>query len=169
MLARFAVPVAAAAFWLSPAAAHATLFYFNIALNGANEVTAGGIPNQGDLDGSGLASLIIDDSTSPATITWDIQVADIDLPVIGAHIHQGAKTTTGPVRIDFNATLSGTSQDVDLAGVLADPTGWYVNIHTGAFQSGAIRGQIPEPGTALLLSGGLSLLARRRSRRNARS
>jgi hypothetical protein len=164
-----ALVATATALWLLPFSANATLFHFNIALNGANEVTAGGVPNQGDPDGSGLASLIIDDSTSPPTITWNIQVADIDLPVIGAHIHNAPKTTTGPIRIDFSAMLSGSTQDVDLAGVIADPTNWYVNVHTGAFQSGAIRGQIPEPGTALLLSGGLSLLARRRIRRSGPS
>jgi hypothetical protein len=149
----------------APLRAHATLFHFTVELGGANEVTSGGVPNQGDQDGSGVATLIIDDSTTPHTIAWSISVADIDLPVIGAHIHQAPRTANGPVRIDFEAQLTGSGlADADLAGVLADPTGWYVNIHTRAFPGGAIRGQIPEPGTVLLLGGGVGLLAGRRHR-----
>ena len=37
----------------------------------------------------------------------------------------------------------------------------------GEFSGGAIRGRIPEPGTASLLGGGLCLLARRRIGRDA--
>lgn len=168
MLARTMFLGLAAALLLLPASAQATLHFFSIALNGANEVTAGGVPNQGDLDGSGNADLIIDDSVVPHTIAWNISVANIGLPLTGAHIHFGAKTTTGPVRIDFSAQLTGSGlADADLAGVLADPTGWYVNLHNSSFPAGAIRGQIPEPGTALLLSGGLVLLAHRFGRRRS--
>jgi hypothetical protein len=148
-----------------PASAHATLFYFVVDLNGANEVTNDGVPNQGDPDGTGTATLIIDDSTAPFTISWNISVADIDLPVILAHIHEAPATTNGPVRVDFNAQLTGAGlADADLAGVLANPSNYYVNIHTNAFRAGAIRGQIPEPGTVLLLGGGVGLLACRRDR-----
>jgi CHRD domain len=167
MLVRLAILAAVA---LLPVSARATLFFFVIPLNGANEVLADGTPNQGDPDGVGLATLIIDDAVSPPSIAWQIDVQNIDLPPTGAHIHQGAKTTTGPILIDFSGQLSGQGlQDADLAGVLADPTGWYVNVHNDPFRSGAIRGQIPEPGTALLLCGGLSLLARRPIRRNVRT
>jgi hypothetical protein len=34
-----------------------------------------------------------------------------------------------------------------------------VNIHTLSFPDGAVRGQIPEPGVASLLGGGLAVLA----------
>jgi len=163
MIIRLASLAAAAALWLLPFSAHATLHYFVIALNGANEVTAGGVPNQGDPDGSGTANLIIDDVA--LSITWNISVADIELPPIGAHIHNGASNTTGPVRVDFDSQLTGSGLvDADLAGVLADPTQWYVNIHNQDFPAGAIRGQIPEPSTALLLASGVGILASRRRR-----
>jgi hypothetical protein len=154
---------ATAALWLVPASAHATLHFFVVELNGANEVTAGGIPNQGDPDGSGVANLIIDDVA--LSISWNISVMDIALPPTGAHIHNGAVDTTGPIRIDFDEQLTGSGLvDPDLAGVLADPTQWYVNIHNADFPAGAIRGQIPEPGTALLLACGVGVLASRRRR-----
>jgi hypothetical protein len=161
---RLWVGAAVAALFL-PLHAQATLFTFVIPLNGQNEVTAGGVPNQGDLDGTGTATITIDDSTGPfPTISWNIVVNDIALPLTGAHIHQGASTTTGPVRVDFSAQLSGSGlQDADLVGVLADPSGWYVNVHNSVFPGGAIRGQVPEPTSALLVAGGLALLARRRA------
>lgn len=136
---------------------------FDVYLNGFNEVTAAGVPNQGDQDGWGLAHLVIDDGVSPPTISWNISVFNITLPVVGAHIHQGASTTTGPVRIDFSGQLSGSGlADADLTGVLANPTGWYVNVHTSDFTPGAVRGQIPAPGGLGLLAIAAPLALRRR-------
>ena len=150
---------AAALALLLPLQAQATLFNYTIGLSGANEV------NGGDPDGFGTALITIDDSTAPfPTISWNITVGSILLPPTGAHIHQGVAGVNGPVRIDFSAQLTGSGlQDADLAGVIAQPSGWYVNIHTSQFPGGAIRGQVPEPATALLLAGGLALLARRRA------
>lgn len=152
---------AAALALLLPLQAHATIFNFTIPLSGANEVA----PNVGDPDGFGTANITIDDSTAPfPTISWNITVGNILLPPTGAHIHQGAAGVNGPVRVDFLSQLTGSNlQDADLVGVLANPVGWYVNVHTSAHPGGAIRGQVPEPTTALLLAGGLVLLARRRA------
>jgi CHRD domain-containing protein/PEP-CTERM motif-containing protein len=55
--------------------------------------------------------------------------------------------------------------DPDLAAVLANPADFYVNVHTTEFQNGAVRGQIPEPATALLLGAGLLGLAASSGRR----
>jgi hypothetical protein len=55
--------------------------------------------------------------------------------------------------------------------VLADPTDFYLNLHTdgdfgGGFPLGAIRGQLPEPASMSLMAiGGLALLRRRRRTR----
>lgn len=145
-------------------AASGAITTFDVYLNGFNEVTAAGVPNQGDPDGWGLARLIIDDGVSPPTISWNFSVTNITLPLSGAHIHQGASTTTGPVRVDFSAQLSGSGlADPDLVSVLANPTGWYVNLHNSNFPGGAIRGQIPAPGAlGLLALAGPIMLRRRR-------
>ncbi len=146
------------------ASATAGIMTFDVYLNGFNEVTAAGVPNQGDPDGFGLARLTIDDSVSPPSISWMITAQNIALPLTGAHIHEGPATSTGPVRVDFSAQFSGSGlQDSDLTAVLANPTGWYVNLHNSAFPAGAIRGQIPAPGGAVVLAGaGLMALRRRR-------
>jgi hypothetical protein len=152
---------AAALALLLPLQAQATIFQFTVPLLGSNEVA----PNVGDPDGTGTAILTIDDSTAPfPTISWSITVENILLPPSAAHIHMGAAGTNGPVRVDFSAQLiGGPIQDADLVGVLADPAGWYVNVHNTDHPGGAVRGQVPEPTTALLRAGGLLLLARRRA------
>lgn len=140
----------------------AALVKYKVLLDGHQEVDAMGNPDKGDLDGEGVARLIIDSDT--LSITWDITAENIDFPLIGAHIHEAPAGTNGPVKIDFNAQLSGSGLvDPDLANVIANPAGFYVNLHNSAFQGGAIRGQIgqpvPEPGTVVLAGIGLAALA----------
>lgn len=131
-------------------------------LDGSQEVGAG------DPDGFGTALIMIDDVN--LTIDWDITVSNIELPLTGAHIHAGAAGANGGVIVNFGGQLSGSGlADPDLAAVLANPTGHYVNLHNSEFGSGAIRGQfteaIPEPGTfGLLALAGCALGLRRRKR-----
>ena len=151
---------------LTSGPAYATIITLEAQLSGANEV----VPPGGDLDGSGLATLMIDDVA--LTVTWEITVEGIGAPV-AAHIHEGPAGVNGPIQVDFSGLLSGGPlQDDDLAGVLANPAGWYVNVHTEEFQGGAIRGQlsrvsvpVSEPGSLALL--GLGLLGLGLTRRRA--
>lgn len=143
--------------------ASAVVHRFDVFLNGFNEVTSAGVPNQGDPDGFGIAVLMIDDGFTPPQISWNFTVQNITLPLSGAHIHVGAANTTGPVRVDFDAQLSGTGlPDADLTAVLADPTNWYVNLHNADFPAGAIRGQIPAPSSIALLALAAPVALRRR-------
>ncbi|MGH9851523.1 MAG: CHRD domain-containing protein, partial [Blastocatellia bacterium] len=78
--------------------------------------------------------------------------------VVGLHIHEQVITANGPVR--FDTGLSGANTMVFASGsglinlnvatvdlavlgrLLANPTGFYVNLHTSVNGAGAIRGQI---------------------------
>ena len=160
--ARLAVVAAFATCLGAATPAGATIIQFIVPLSGANEVAAA----SGDPDGTGTATLTIDDATN--SISWNIITNNIQLPIFLDHIHQGAAGVNGPVVIDFSAQLvGGPIIDADVAAVLANPTGYYVNVHTNEFPGGAIRGQVPEPGTALLLAMGLVGLAASTQRRTS--
>lgn len=139
--------------------AEAALIQFTVPMTGAQEA-----PGPGDPDGSGTATLWFRASTNE--VSWSIQVADID-PAVAAHIHFAPVGVPGAVRVSFLGQLSGGPVfDADVAAILADPTAWYVNVHTQAFPAGAIRGQLPadfavvdEPGTLALAVLGLLALA----------
>jgi hypothetical protein len=138
-----AVLAAVTGFWFS-AEAPAAIMHFQIPLTGYQEVSGVNQFNNGDPDGFGVADLRID--TTALTVDWDFMVANIALELTGAHIHQAVAGTNGPIVVDFNAQLSGTGLgDPDLANVIANPHGFYVNLHNGEFPGGAIRGQICDP------------------------
>lgn len=120
---------------------------FSIMLTGEAEVTAAGVPNQGDLDGEGTASLTL--NQGQAEICYELNVSGIALPAIGAHIHVAPATTTGPVVVPLAAPdASGTSHgcvsvDPDLIkAIRQNPENYYVNVHTTEYPAGALRGQL---------------------------
>ena len=155
------------------ASVSAAKVHLQVGMTGFQEVNASGQVDQGDPDGFGIADLHID--TVALTVDWNFtKVANIDLPLTGAHIHQNIAGKNGPVVVDFNGQLSGTGFGyADLANVIAHPENFYVNLHNTAFPGGAIRGQLGGPVPApipmavwLFGSGLLGLIgiARRRSK-----
>jgi hypothetical protein len=109
------------------------------ALLGANER-----PGPGDADGAGTASFQIDIDRN--RLCYTLAASNIALPATGAHIHRGDAAIAGPVVIPFtNPNASGTSSGcvaVDgalLREVIANPAGFYANIHSTEFGPGAIR------------------------------
>lgn len=115
-------------------------------LSGANEVNGAGAPNQGDPDGTGSATVTVNPTTGEICYT----VGNTNLsPTTGAHIHRGAAGTNGPIVVNFTIPAAGgsttgcTSATVALAQEIdTNPTGFYVNVHSTEFGSGAIRGQL---------------------------
>ncbi len=100
---------------------------------GGNEV------NPGDTDGWGLADVWVEGSE----VCWKITVTSIDAPT-AAHIHAGPRGVSGPVVVPLSPIDEGcTNVTARLARFLKrHPGEFYVNVHNGAFPSGAIRGQL---------------------------
>lgn len=112
-------------------------------LSGAEEV-----PGPGADPAVGAALVEV----SATQVCSDLKVTMGEKPT-KAHIHRGAKGTSGPVVVDLNPTFTPgesafTSKScVDApaettAALIADPAGHYLNIHSAAHPDGAVRGQL---------------------------
>jgi CHRD domain len=119
----------------SPALAAVSLLTL---LSGANETWPG------DPEGTGRFSAEVDADTGDLCYTL---VAEKIAKPVAAHVHEGAAGTDGKPVITLQVT--GSDGDVCLAAepdllklILATPQGYYVNVHTGDFPAGAIRGQL---------------------------
>ena len=114
---------------------------FTTALTGAAEVNAQGVPNQGDPDGTGSATLRINPGLGE--VCWTITVSGVE-PITAAHIHVAPPTAPGPVVVPLNPFTGGcTSVTRELAlAIITDPAGYYVNVHNAAYPAGALRGQL---------------------------
>jgi CHRD domain len=114
---------------------------FTVDLTGEAEVNALGEPNQGDLDGSGTASLSVNPGTGE--VCWTIEVADVE-PITAAHIHVAPPTAPGPIVVPLNPYTGGCTEvtrELALA-IITDPGSYYVNVHNGPFPAGALRAQL---------------------------
>jgi hypothetical protein len=91
--------------------------------------------------------------------TFDITITGCpaSTSIILAHIHEGAATVNGPIKIDTGLVASapiafGTGARIQKANVtvdrlvaealIANPGSYYVNVHTAAHTGGVIRGQL---------------------------
>lgn len=105
------------------------------------------VPNPGDPDGTGTATVTLD--MGSGQISYTINASNITLPAAAAHIHEGERGVAGPVVVPLDAPgadgmVSGTTA-VDAAlmqRIQQNPGGFYVNVHTSDYPSGAIRGQL---------------------------
>ena len=118
-------------------------------LNGQNEIDAITLKRgAGDLDGKGGFNLTFD----AGQVCFGITVANLDTPV-AAHIHAGKSNENGPVVVNLSAPSGGdpgtsdgctiTTSTLEQA-IMAHPGSYYVNVHTGAFPGGAVRGQLED-------------------------
>ncbi len=111
------------------------------------------VPNPGDPDGMGTATVTLNSDSGQVSFT--INVSNITLPTAAAHIHEGARGVAGGVVVpltapDANGAASG-SAPADAAlmqRIMDNPAGFYVNVHTPDFPGGAVRGQLAAAGGA---------------------
>lgn len=116
----------------------------------ATMVGAAEAPGPGALKGQGQARVEVNQTQSE--VCYELEVSEVP-GITMAHIHEGAVDVAGPVVVPLDPPSGGIVENcVDVDQGLADnlaanPNGFYVNIHTGEFPDGAIRGQLHVKGT----------------------
>ena len=144
-------------------------------LRGTNEVPPNASVN------TGSTSVTVDPTTG--LVTWNTTSTIPVTSATGHHIHRGVAGVNGPVVINFNAAYAGAVvvTPVLAAEVIANPAGFYVNLHTAAFPGGEVRGQLAAlpppaatvptltPSMMLVLALGLSALGAAVFRRSKRA
>ena len=109
-------------------------------LSGAMEV-----PGPGDTDGTGMFSAAV--NPGQTKVCYTLSVARI-APATMAHIHRGAAGVAGPVVVALRAPASGESVACAVVTrglakeLIANPEGFYVNVHNAVYPAGAVRGQL---------------------------
>jgi hypothetical protein len=119
-------------------------------MDGAQE-----IPGPGDADGRGIFAY----AAFGDQLCYVITAKDID-PAVVSHIHSGARGVAGPIVIMLEPPTDGLSVgcidavdnatpntiDVllqsELDAIIANPAGFYANVHNAPFPAGALRGQL---------------------------
>lgn len=114
---------------------------YTVSLTGAAEV-----PGPGDADGTGSGTVTI--TPEQGEVCYNITVSNIG-DATAAHIHEGAAGASGgpvvnldPATNGLDGCVSGVPADV-INAIIANPSGYYLNVHTAEFGAGAVRGQLP--------------------------
>jgi hypothetical protein len=138
--------VALAAMLVLAAPANAAVKRLEAKLSGSQETAPGGDPN-----GTGTAKLRLNRENKRVCFT--IRVNNID-GVVAAHIHRGAKGVAGDIEVEligapesgerFTGCTNGVKRSL-IREMLRRPRRFYVNVHTGDFPGGAVRGQLRKP------------------------
>jgi CHRD domain-containing protein len=118
-------------------------------LKGSNELNARNQPGHGKRGSHGTFSAVVRNNQ----LCYGLTVSGLDKPT-AAHIHVGGPRKSGGIVIPLtqpssgdpgamSACISGTAAPPRvLRQILAHPNRFYVNVHTGTFPAGAMRGQL---------------------------
>ncbi|MDQ3764300.1 MAG: CHRD domain-containing protein [Actinomycetota bacterium] len=119
--------------------------HFSVQLTG-RDVRGGGDP-----DGQGSARLNLDaqQETACYTVTWSGLRGD----VTAFHLHVADRGSEGPHWIDFfnDQRFPGSHNEASgcvpatrdkIRAVIENPSAYYLNVHSTAFEKGALRGQL---------------------------
>lgn len=120
---------------------------FFATLLGRNEIGPNGQRRAGDLDGQGGATVV----TTDTQLCFAVAVRGISTPT-GLHVHRGRPNQNGDIVVPLDplpasgdpgasARCVGVASGL-LQEITKHPIRFYVNIHTGDFPDGALRGQL---------------------------
>ena len=140
-----AAPVLAAGALLAGGTAAAAATTLTAQATGAQEV-----PKPGPAGATGAGTFTVDSASGK--ICYQISTSGLT-NTVAAHIHKGAAGVAGPVVVPLDAskinsgasTCTSASPSV-AADILANPAGFYFNVHTPQFSAGAVRGQLAAGG-----------------------
>jgi hypothetical protein len=121
-------------------------------LTGTSEASHGwvvAIDLKGSSEPNATGTAVVRVRQDAGMVCYRLHAANVTLPTVAAHIHRGAAGVNGPVVVPFTApgqdgNSSGcTTADAALIGeIVANPAGFYVNVHTKEHPAGAIRAQL---------------------------
>ncbi len=98
----------------------------------------------GDPDGTGIARFTIDPARDQ--VCFVLTASGIEQPIFAAHIHVGRAGEIGNPVVHLPAfrgqRAAGCVTDPDADAIVADPAGYYVNIHNPPYPGGALRAQL---------------------------
>ena len=134
-------PIATLALTASSAAAQPVVFRATL--------TGAAVPRGGDPAGSGFAYVVVDDAADRICVVTSSSGGT--LPT-AAHIHHAPAGQVGPHAVDLNNPVTfgtgGSSSgcysapEAVLDDIVANPAGYYVNIHSHEYPLGSLRGQL---------------------------
>ena len=133
----------------------ATVAALTLAGGGVANAKTGGVPaiplnneqaGVSDTGASGFLSYYITGSE----FCYSLEVRHLSSPVTVGHIHLGARNSKGDPVIglkvgkgtDWTVSTCLTEPLMVLEEIAANPRGYYVNVHSGNYKAGEIRGQL---------------------------
>jgi hypothetical protein len=124
---------------------------FVAVLSPAAEVPACSAASNGS--GGNFVAHVVNEATG--TVTWKLVANNLPGTIVAAHIHLAPKGVAGPVVQALPPTpgdehgVIGTGTFTNpalVAGLRANPDGYYVNVHTTVCPGGVARGQLGDHG-----------------------
>ena len=116
------------------------------------------VPGPGDPDGFGNATFTFNQDRTQITV--NATFSGIGTAITGAHIHEAPAGVSAGVLVGFIGAMTITDGRINTTvaiepatanRIIANPSGFYFNIHTTAHPPGAIRGQLTSTSGAVFI------------------